>query len=498
MRAKTKNLLKTAAIYGGGDFLQKALGLLLIPIYTHYLTVSDYGTLSLLNVTLQLLSFMMIMGLGAASVRYSFGNDQQSEGTIFWANTTFLSIVVPVLFTIIFFILGAKYIDKIFPEIPFFPYWVILIVISSLYPIPNLLARFFQAYEKPTHYVALNITRFLLVTGAIIWFVAIQKQGVVGKLKGEVIVTALIWVVSFVILAKMVKWRLSLTYINRALSFGIPLIPHFASLWIFNAASRYSLKMFSDLEQVGLYTLAFQFAGIVVLVSGSFNKAWNPFFYKVATEDTESGRKLIGKLVTAYFVGICLVGLFIALFSKEFITIVAPSEYHLAYMYIPILVSASIALSVYRFFIAGIFFRKKTKIIPLLTFCAACFSVFANYFFIEIMNLNGLGAAIATFLSAFFMALIFYWQGQKCYAINFGFNQIALYGSVSLAIFLISLIHIGDSILSGIIFKLALMFAWGAGILWLGKVRNDELEFIRKTIEKITNPLMRYMGLSKG
>src|SRR3972149_382480 len=46
--ARLKNLLSNLAVYGVGDVATSVVSLLLLPIYTRYLSPSDYGVLALL------------------------------------------------------------------------------------------------------------------------------------------------------------------------------------------------------------------------------------------------------------------------------------------------------------------------------------------------------------------------------------------------------------------------------------------------------------------
>ena len=44
LAAQIKRLTKHSAIYGVGGFIQRALAVLLLPLYLKYLSKSDYGT----------------------------------------------------------------------------------------------------------------------------------------------------------------------------------------------------------------------------------------------------------------------------------------------------------------------------------------------------------------------------------------------------------------------------------------------------------------------
>ena len=65
MVEEIKKLLRHTSVYGLGNILNKAVGFLLIPFYTHYLTTADYGTLELLDLSAALVG-LPLAALGLA------------------------------------------------------------------------------------------------------------------------------------------------------------------------------------------------------------------------------------------------------------------------------------------------------------------------------------------------------------------------------------------------------------------------------------------------
>ena len=63
-------LSKELFIYGLGGILNRGIGFLLIPLYTSYLTVEEYGMLAILGVILQLVGLVSLMGVGTAAMRF--------------------------------------------------------------------------------------------------------------------------------------------------------------------------------------------------------------------------------------------------------------------------------------------------------------------------------------------------------------------------------------------------------------------------------------------
>ena len=51
-----KKTLKSSLLYGAGTVSSKLIGFILIPLYTSYLTIADFGILSLVEITTTLIT----------------------------------------------------------------------------------------------------------------------------------------------------------------------------------------------------------------------------------------------------------------------------------------------------------------------------------------------------------------------------------------------------------------------------------------------------------
>ena len=62
-----------------GQFLQKAVSFLLLPVWTIYLTPSDYGIMGTLNAYGNVLNILLMFGIYGAVTRYYFDFKQDHE-----------------------------------------------------------------------------------------------------------------------------------------------------------------------------------------------------------------------------------------------------------------------------------------------------------------------------------------------------------------------------------------------------------------------------------
>src|SRR5262245_58495702 len=87
--SQLKRLGKHSAIYGLGGLVQRILAVLLLPVYTRYLTPADYGTVETLVALMTVLVITLRLGITNAFIRFYFDAREPEERrlvlrTSFW------------------------------------------------------------------------------------------------------------------------------------------------------------------------------------------------------------------------------------------------------------------------------------------------------------------------------------------------------------------------------------------------------------------------------
>ncbi|HQC62949.1 MAG TPA: hypothetical protein PLC51_07805, partial [Candidatus Marinimicrobia bacterium] len=87
-----KSALKNSAIYSIGNISTKLIGIILVPLYTQHLSLKEYGILSILEVSSQLLVTIFSANLYTAFFRWYWEKEYSDrQKSIFF--TTFLSLI---------------------------------------------------------------------------------------------------------------------------------------------------------------------------------------------------------------------------------------------------------------------------------------------------------------------------------------------------------------------------------------------------------------------
>ena len=74
-----KRFFKHSSIYAIGNIINRLGAFLLLPVYTNYLSVAEYGTLELFYVTMSIVSGFLAVGMAHATLRFYFDHDEQKD-----------------------------------------------------------------------------------------------------------------------------------------------------------------------------------------------------------------------------------------------------------------------------------------------------------------------------------------------------------------------------------------------------------------------------------
>src|ERR671938_2151410 len=93
LAAQLKRLAKHSAIYGLGGLVSRLLAVLLLPLYTSYLSTADYGKIETLIAATTVLVIVLRLGISSAFFRFYFDSPDPKRRvlvvrTSFWFTMT--------------------------------------------------------------------------------------------------------------------------------------------------------------------------------------------------------------------------------------------------------------------------------------------------------------------------------------------------------------------------------------------------------------------------
>lgn len=101
MFQEIKRLIKHTIVYGIGGMLGKFIGFLMIPIYTRFLTTTDYGILELIDVSSYIIFEILVLGISFSILRFYHLYDNQIDKNKVVSTAIIFSILNSVLIILI-------------------------------------------------------------------------------------------------------------------------------------------------------------------------------------------------------------------------------------------------------------------------------------------------------------------------------------------------------------------------------------------------------------
>ena len=358
----TKKTLKNTSIYFITGVLQKALSFFLLPLYTIYLTPGDYGLVALISTFFGVVALLITIALNGAIARYYFvyKNDERKQKEFMG------TIIIGVIFNCILWfilILGFRNIITGFflKDIDFFPYIFLALLSTVTSPIYFIYQTILQVKQDAKGYSINSIFYFLLAVSLNLLFIVGFKLGATGLLLAGAIPSVLFSFIATIVLIKKryiaiaFKW----THMVEALRFSIPLIPHILSGSIADYISKSFLYLKSNLANVGLFNIAFQFGTILDIIQSSISSALLPMVYDTLDNHRENEQNLI-KTTTLFFKVICFFALGLTLTSKEIVFFMTSNtNFHIAWRAIPIIAFGALFYSLYNTYSNLLFYNIK-------------------------------------------------------------------------------------------------------------------------------------------
>ena len=479
-----KRLIKGSLTYGFGSLSQKIVGVLLVPVYTRFLTTSDYGIVAVASSVSSILGIFLGMGLSAAVVRhyYDYADSQEEVpeyiGTVF---LFFLAVSISIVTGLAVF--GKPLFDSLFSDVPFHPYifltlWTALFGVTS-----NILLGLYRAREQAGRYVALQVGQFLVSLGVIIYLVTILQQGALGQIRGGFLSGLLFFFVFLVLTLREGALRFSMPKLRNALGFGLPLMPHMLSGWVLAAADRILLARMTSLSEVGLYNLGYQIGMVMSLVVSAINFAWAPIFYDTA-RNRKDARSLLSRMFTLYAVVVSTLAVGAVLFSREVILIMAAKPFYGAYLVVPAVAVGYLFQGLYFMSVTPIFYMKKTYVLPCLTGFAALLNIGLNIWWIP--RLGIMGAAYATLVAFALLFALTHIAAQRYYRIPYDYRRVVSMGLLVAGVYLVNNAMHFQGIIVPVLIKMGIVAAFLAGVFLLKVVSIQELKKVRELVRGAT------------
>jgi O-antigen/teichoic acid export membrane protein len=395
---RRRSLLFNSFVYVFGQFISKALGFVLLPIYTRFLLPEDFGITGTLGAYGALLSTVMLLGLNGSIGKHYFDHKSDPRLLRSYVTTVFVfQSAMSLLLVGALELWGERpWLHFTTEAIAFRPYVHLMLwstLFSTVAVIPQTL---YQSEERAGTVVGWQLAQGLAAVAAGVLFVAILRQRALGLLRSQVVSNSLLALIFIgLFMRKWASRELRWQHLRRALRFGLPLLPHTIGSMLMQSIDRIMLEKYAALAEVGLYSVAMMLGMVLLMVGGGVNQAWAPHFFRTMQDEapTEARRKAetFAALFCAIFSILALIG---GMFAPELMRIFIGVKYVPAVPYLIPFVIGNLAGVYYAVPSNELLHAEKTNWFLVATTLATILSVALNLYFLP----RGGGAMAAAWI----------------------------------------------------------------------------------------------------
>ena len=372
MNEKSIQLAKNTAVIAVSKIFTSLFGFLLLPLYTRYLSTSEYGSLDLIITYGTLCAPIIILRMEIAIFRWlvESRNDKEKTKLIIYSILEFVALIL-LLFAIVFIILS------LIINIPY-AYYILLYVISLA--ISSVTLQIVRGLGKTVDYAVSSVISGLLSLILCVVFVVVLEMGVKGVLFGMSIgfLSGSIYAVikSEIYKINIFRGREKRLIRKNMLTFSTPMIPNSISWWVVNVSDRTIISTVIGLAANGIYAVSNKFSGLALSIYSIFDLSWSESAsLHIDAPDRDDFFSKVLNTVVKFFgsMGIVLLSSIPLIFN-----VVVGKAYGESYKYIPVLMVGIFANIMVKA-IGNIYVaQKKTRKIMNTTIIAAIINIAIN------------------------------------------------------------------------------------------------------------------------
>ncbi len=462
-----RRLATTGAAYTASSVLSKLIAVFLLPIYTHYLTPSDYGAAEVMLASVIAASIVVRLGIIEAILRFYYLAGERPAAVVatgfaslFWGATILALVLLPLAGPLSQALLGHE--DAALARLAILGLWTL-----TLYEYALTLLRL---DERARAYFGITIVNVLITIPFTVFLIVVEGERASGILlgtygTGAAVTVWMLW---------RQRRRLALVpnrpLLRRMFRFGLPTMPAELSLYSLNFIDRIIIARTVGLGEVGLYALAVKFAqGMQVLVRG-LQLAWPPLAYSI--QDDDEARRVYSSIFTWFAAVLAFAASGLWLESRWIVRLLAASDFFPSYQAIGLLATGIGLYGLYLAMVVILGRTGRTEFSFPATIAAVVTNVILNLILVPSHGIVGAGLALVG--SYVIVLALMYAFTQRLFPVPYEWRRLALVLLSAAAVVAAGELLLPTSGAIGLLSRGVLWLAYPAILFLFGFLHDEE------------------------
>lgn len=381
---KYHKLAMNSLIFAIGNLGSRFISIIMVPLYTRFMTTSEYGQVDLVTTAISLLLPIISLAIGQAVIRFAVAYSESDDRKRIFSNAVALNILGTLLLGLVFLILQPFHLFH-----GLLAYFTILLILQLF---GDTISQFVRGIGRVRQYAINGILTTIITAGLNILLIVQWQQGIDGYLVSMIVAAAISDFYLFIVSRGFNLF--SIRHLNKKLLgsmliYAVPLIPNSIMWWIINGSTRYLILFFVGAGANGLFAVANKIPSILSIATNIFSQAWQLSAFEEQDSSDKAGfyTSVFKNYYTVLFIGASI----ILIITKPLIIYTVGQQFSSSWKLVPFLLLASMYQSFSGFLGTTYTASLQTKGVFTTSILAAMVSFIANLVLLPIIGVYGAG-----------------------------------------------------------------------------------------------------------
>ncbi len=419
-----RRFAKDALTYALPMFLARAIGLIMLPIYTRELGPTDFGFIEFISAASVIVLLILPLEINQAVARLLPETEDIDRQNIILSSTLWFTMLVITIFGILvytnrFYILRCANLPDIYAQ--YFGVVCVSVLVSS---VMNLLQVQFRFTSQAKSSVAINFVVIFVNMLFIIYFSTEGKLGIEQYFWSQIVSGILGLAVGLVLVTRkygQLRPSLDGSVLSELLKFSLPIVLSSVGVVLSGTVDKMIVGSYVGLTELGYYGIASRFAAIVGLGFYVISTAMTPIVYR--DHEKLETKKLIALIFNFTIIALLLFLVVISIYSKPVIVLIAGYKFEQASNYLFYLMLSTVFANLYIFFL-GMDVAKNTKLLAKINLISGGFGALGSI--VLVPQIGIWGAILSTLVANAIRLLSYVYFSQRVYTIPVKFGWILI------------------------------------------------------------------------
>jgi O-antigen/teichoic acid export membrane protein len=476
-----KPFLKSTAVYSVSIVASKMAGFVLLPLYTRYLTTTDYGVLELMELTLFVVSTLFGMRLGDGLMYYYAKAETPRDSASVVTSSLLGGLALGAAGALLGYLAAPLVSALVFNSTQYTGFFRLIFCNFALALPVEVGFCYIRALDRSVVYMVASLAQLGLSIASNVYVLTALHAGISGLLWAKLATSTLMLAGTLIYGFSQIRFSWHLKTFVLLVRYSAPLGIGGLGFLIIHYGDRFVLQHYVTLAQVGIYALAYKLGMLVSYFGMPFELYWSAQKYNLVRG--AEGDKLFVRVCTyqALCLGFVVVGL--SLFSEPMLHVMVAPAYWPAAQYVPWIAFAYWIRMIGSHFRNVFFLQAETQRDAAVIWSSALVCIVAYALLIPRYQLWG--AVIATCGAFGVMLVIALWQANQVRRFQYEYTRLAgvcfaIVGTV--ALYSISRPH---AVWSQVGYAACLCLLYPMIVLVPQFLRKDEVLFLRRIASEL-------------